>query len=294
MRNKILIYSDRESFTSTSYLEGELSRMFEDMAVQPIDRHQLAEVNSIKKDTFLFVLPGIIGEECLYPAHIGDNGFCKINDFISNGGAYLGLCAGAYHALSTIRYEPPHTSMHKLQKNDNRLIIGTALGPIAKHYIPDNADNDFSGCTTTTLIVEDDAGSFETDICYGNGPILYPEDGENYKIIARYKDVENTPPAIVTKDLGEGLVIASGVVPQYGAAPVLAERMRLNGQSPKALISLIEDLSRHEDGRLRLMGIIEKTLKEHWNKSTEQSRHRETTSRQSPQVLQNNLSVSHP
>ncbi len=280
MRSKILIYSDRESFTSTSYLEGELSRMFKDMTIQPLNRHQLAEMDVINNNTFLFVLPGIIGEECLYPAHIGTKGFSKITDFINNGGAYLGLCAGAYHALSTIKYEPPTILQPKLQNNTNRFIAGVASGPIATHYVPDEADNDFSGCTTITLLV-DGSASFETDICYGNGPILYPAEGEDYKIIARYKDVEGQPPAIILKQFGNGLVIASGVVPQYGAEPVLVEKMRLNGQSPKALIALAEELSKHETGRRKLMGLIENALKEHWYTVTEQPPHREIASGQS-------------
>ena len=248
------------------------------MLIKPINRTQLAALPEISEATSLFVLPGIVGEECLYQDHIGNEGFRKIKDFIENGGAYLGFCAGAYHAFSTISYEPPE-AQKKLRLNTDRPIRGVAKGPIHSHYRPCNDDNVFADCTTIRVTVGGDK-PYETNICYGNGPVLFPHDEEDYETLVRYRDIEGQPPAIIVKPFGRGLVIASGLVPQYGAEPVIAEKMRLNGQCPRSLVTLATELAPHEEGRLELMDRLAARLRSHWQGATGQLHHTGTAPEQ--------------
>lgn len=302
MRNKIVIYSDRESFTSTSSLEGELKRLFNTHAfeIACVDRHQFAALSEIKDDTFLFVLPGINGEKCMYPDHIGQDGFSKIRDFVENGGAYLGFCAGAYHAFSEIDYTPPF-GRPKHRSKDKALIEGTATGPIHHAYIPDNGLNNYSGCTTISVHVEDTT-PYDMLACYGNGPVLLPssQDSLHTRVIARYNDVEGNPPAILERRVGQGLVIASGIVPQYGAMHIAEESYgEMGKRGYGALVELEKSLKPHEDNRLRLMGMLRASLLDHWNalhpeEAKLQEAHREKMPTQSHPALPHNSSAARP
>lgn len=110
--------------------------------------------------TRVFILPG--GNEYDYWSSLGEAGVERIRRFISSGGGYLGICAGAYAGASRVVWEG-RSYLGML-----RLFPGTAIGPIMEIAPwPKNAQ--------TTIRIVPNPVFFESNtlrIFYWGGPVL--------------------------------------------------------------------------------------------------------------------------
>lgn len=52
------------------------------------------DITQLTNDYDVLIVPG--GTARLYQKHLGEQGAASIRDFVTNGGGYMGLCAGAY------------------------------------------------------------------------------------------------------------------------------------------------------------------------------------------------------
>jgi len=187
-------------------------------------------------DAVLFIMPG--GADIYYKRKLDGIGNGIINQYISNGGKYLGICAGAYYGSSEIEFGLG-TKLEIIGRRDLKLFNGRAIGPLFNKY----SYQDNSGATAI-LIQTDGIGIFPT---FFNGG-CYFSDGD-YKLIASYREL-NLPAIISVMD---DHVILSGVHFEYDPATLDYNDIYLS-EAAKTLLPV-------EDCRHKLINYILYLLK---------------------------------
>jgi glutamine amidotransferase-like uncharacterized protein len=152
-----------------------------------------------------------------YPAYweeVGLEGKAEIQEFVSRGGGYLGICAGAYYAadymvwMDDAAYPPPDYKVEGDELNLD-LFPGVAYGPIFEI-----ADRDTTYWAMVEINIVDQTHPITQSMpnpmtmFYYGGPYLEPYDDANVSILGRY-DITGTP-AIVACSYGEGRVFLIG------------------------------------------------------------------------------------
>ncbi len=149
------------------------------------------------------IIPG--GWAVSYKRYISDSGIQHIKELVNNGGAYIGICAGAYYAADKVAWEG-RTYDYPLD-----LFNGTAYGSLDS-IIP------WDGYTMTILNMnlDDSINIYEPateDMLFFGGPALYPNEGENVDVVARWA-AHNNDPAIVKFNYNQGRVLLLGPHPE--------------------------------------------------------------------------------
>jgi glutamine amidotransferase-like uncharacterized protein len=139
----------------------------------------------LNKDIQALVMPG--GASRYVSAKLNGAGNRAILDYVSAGGTYIGICAGAYYGARAIEWKRG-TQDEILVENELSFYLGAAIGP-AKAFKP--AD-------IVKLEVEDKTVS----AFYRGGPVF--EETVSGQVLARYADLPDKPPAIVSGQYGEG------------------------------------------------------------------------------------------
>ena len=152
-----------------------------------------------------------------YPAYwdeVGLEGKAEIQEFISEGGGYLGICAGAYYAADYIvwmdddAYPPPDYKVDGTELNLD-LFPGVAWGPIFE--IVNRPD---PGYAMTEINLVDQIHPITESMpnpmtmLYIGGPYFEPYDNASVSILGVY-NVTGTA-AIVACEYGEGRVFLIG------------------------------------------------------------------------------------
>ncbi len=152
-----------------------------------------------------------------YPAYwdeVGLEGKAEIQEFVSGGGGYLGICAGAYYAADYMVwmdddvYPPPEYKVEGDELNLD-LFPGVAYGPIFEI-----ADRPEPGWAMTEInLVEQNHPITKSmpnpmTMLYAGGPYLEPYDDASVSILGEY-DVTGTS-AMVACEYGEGRVFLIG------------------------------------------------------------------------------------
>ena len=82
------------------------------------------------KKAVLFIMPG--GADLPYLKKLNGPGNKIIKDFVTHGGAYLGICAGSYYGASYVEFDKGG----KLEVLGNRELAffeGKAIGPLSSN-----------------------------------------------------------------------------------------------------------------------------------------------------------------
>jgi glutamine amidotransferase-like uncharacterized protein len=152
-----------------------------------------------------------------YPAYWGEvglDGKAEIQEFVSGGGGYLGVCAGAYYAADYMvwmdddAYPPPDYKAEGDELNLD-LFPGVAYGPIFEI-----ADRNNTYWAMVEINIVDQTHSITESMpdpmtmFYFGGPYLEPYDDANVSILGRY-NITGTA-AIVACSYGEGRVFLIG------------------------------------------------------------------------------------
>lgn len=212
----------------------------------------------------LFVLPGIIGDYCNYPALIGARGSDHLKQYVANGGALLKICAGSYHGARNIEYRRP-SGITAYEPALLDMFHGTAHGPL--HH------EDHASIEVGFKTLRGDWA--RTNVAYHKGPALKLSCDQDVEILARYNAVYGTPVAIASRNVGNGLAIFSG--PHIEIQPLKPNELAACRKHPnlRKLVTLSDSLAAHQDGLSDLWdGIIYRII-EHGTKSarfTEQQR----------------------
>jgi glutamine amidotransferase-like uncharacterized protein len=129
---------------------------------------------------------------------LGASGQQKLKSFVTNGGGYVGICAGFYMALSS----------------KAGFVTGEAYDPWAR------------GEGKVTVKFESDAGVFTDagthEFKYVNGPLVQPIDGSAYTVLATFQSNIGSSsilsmvgqPAVVGGSYGQGRVVAFSPHPE--------------------------------------------------------------------------------
>ncbi len=198
---KIAIYSGSgawaESITAAR-------KMFEWMGytTQIVDAANI-NANDISGFSALYI-PG--GDMYQYSLDISSAGKEKIRSFVSGGGAYIGICGGAYFASRSVSWRGSPLAMEPLG-----LFAGTTYGPIdAIMPYPDYRMCRVDVAGHDHPITAGQPDSFIT--LYYWGPALVPDTGANVTVLGRYNGVGQ--PAMVAFEYGKGRVFIIGAHPE--------------------------------------------------------------------------------
>ncbi|RME57406.1 MAG: hypothetical protein D6780_08485, partial [Candidatus Dadabacteria bacterium] len=202
---RILIYSDiGVSRYSKTVLPKSLKEVFasqkEDAVISFVTAKDVKSASCFK-DASMFIMPG--GADIYYCRKL--NGLCNknIRAFVENGGFYLGLCAGAYYACDSIEWYKG-TEEEIIEERELKFFNATAVGPVFKPYIHRSE----KGCRACLV---EDLNKKEYCVYYNGGCAFYPKNNEKFKAIAFYKELPSKPLAIISKNIGKGKVLLSGV-----------------------------------------------------------------------------------
>ena len=156
----------------------------------------------------LFIMPG--GRDRPYHAALKGPGNRKLSKFVENGGAYLGICAGAYYGSATVCFDEG-CPLEVCEKRELQFFLGTAIGPAYGKRTFDYTNN--SG--VRAALIETMQGTFHA---YYNGGCTFEGDLSNHSILGRYLNLEGHPPAMIACSIGKGTAILSGVHLEISAA----------------------------------------------------------------------------
>jgi glutamine amidotransferase-like uncharacterized protein len=180
------------------------------------------------QDAALFIMPG--GADIPYTSKLNGQGNQVIKKYISNGGKYLGICAGAYYASSLIEFSVG-TKIEVIGSRELGLFPGKAIGPVFGNYC--YADN------SSAMVAKIKTFNSKIVNVYFNGG-CYFKDAEQYEGVKVIWWYDNDLPAIIS--INDGSIILSGVHFEYDPTA-----MNPNDIYNKHLIEqmLLNDYDRH-------------------------------------------------
>ncbi|MHA1735124.1 MAG: BPL-N domain-containing protein, partial [Candidatus Thorarchaeota archaeon] len=200
---RVAVYYGDEEASRDSRIA--LRAMFEWMGakVDTVTARAIIDEGFSKYD--LVVAPG--GWADTYIRDLGSRGIGKIRDFVADGGAFFGVCAGAYFACNNIIWEG-QAYAYPLD-----IFNGTGVGPIeAIAPWPTFNMTKIRVNVNSTLIDLSDEQTTNWVMYYG-GPYFQIPSMEDIEILATY-DV-NDEPAMIAFRYDEGRVFLSGPHPEW-------------------------------------------------------------------------------
>ncbi len=242
-KNLVYVYSDegvsKESLTQTlSYLKTILPKNYR---AQKITASEVIQNNWVK-NAALIIMPG--GADLPYLKKLNGQGNDNIKNFVRNGGAFLGICAGAYYGSANVQFDKGG-ELEVLGERELGFFPGSAIGPVlAKYHYKNN-----SGSRAARITLNTD--HFKEVIVYYNGG-GYFERAQKYKNVSILGYYQNHLPAIISISYGKGHVVLTGVHVEYNSD-------LLDSHDPY-LKSIVADLKASEEARNALTKNIFKQL----------------------------------
>ena len=126
-----------------------------------------------------------------------------IASYVENGGNYIGLCAGAYYGCRAIEWAKDEGAEAIIGARELAFYSGKAVGPIYQ-YIEDFSTS-WEGCAQIQFRSE-----APITVWYAGGPLFEEPSHTNERVLARYADVPDKPPAIVQIKVGKGAAVLAG------------------------------------------------------------------------------------
>ena len=263
MSLEILIYNNGQGTTGS--LTPSLDQAFNDHKVKTTvinASHIQGDILQPSAARKMLVIPGIAGETCNYSDELDATALESIRNFAAEGGIILSICAGSYF-LSRQTIYSPSWGPHKERKSLAPLFNGVAHGPISYFATAPGAEPRFGHVVVVPVNYKDLSNQWrKAGVCYGNGPGLYPDrDESGFEVLAHFvnKDAGNGPAAILRKQIGEGALYMSSVLPEIGYQAVA------NNAGLESALTLMAALKPHETQRqdlwITLTGRIKKDLK---------------------------------
>jgi biotin--protein ligase len=157
----------------------------------------------------LLVMPG--GADLPYGKRLNGKGNKQIDDYIRQGGAYLGFCAGAYYGSKQVEFALK-TPREVVGERELAFFPGLCRGPVLAPW--DGQSN--VGARAALLQWEGSQGAFAANhpfLTYYNGGGYFVKAGSyaQVTVLATYGATKSSKAAIVEIAHGLGRVILSGV-----------------------------------------------------------------------------------
>ncbi|MBF0343667.1 MAG: hypothetical protein HQL06_05475 [Nitrospirae bacterium] len=188
--------------------------------VTPTDINTISNLNSLYK---MIIFGG--GWAGGYNTYVGFSGFENIRNFVNNGGAYFGICAGAYFATKVVMWKEDYPSVINYYQYPLGLFEGIGLGALV-HIMGWNTPTGCSpetiakGAAMTTINVDNSVlpnVNKSLSILYFGGPFFIPFPGQTFTTVATYQSVgapSDGYAAMVMFKYGNGKVFLSGPHPE--------------------------------------------------------------------------------
>jgi glutamine amidotransferase-like uncharacterized protein len=183
----------------------------------------------------LLVMPG--GADLAYCEKLDGAGNAAIRAFVENGGAYLGICAGAYYACAAIEWAMG-TAQEIAGPRELAFFPGMATGP-AYELIE---EGDIAKCWEGTARL--DSG---ITVHYEAGPVFAETDDPAVAVLARYEDLPGRPPAIVSCAVGRGRAVLSSPHAENTGALLQARAYRHEARPRAVAQALLPFAAQHEN-----------------------------------------------
>lgn len=171
-----------------------------------------------QQDTALLVIPG--GADLPYVAHLHGLGTENIRSYVTNGGKFLGICAGAYFSADTIEFSKGDPVLEVTGSRELKFFPGLVEGPTFTgfdHRDPQNV----AGTRAANIYWQLEspfAKNTQFTVYYnGGGHFVDADKYKNVTVLARY----DTQAAIVEAKFGKGVAILSG--PHFEQDPQLLD-----------------------------------------------------------------------
>lgn len=185
----------------------------------------------------LFIVPG--GRDVPYHRKLTGIKAQNIVQFVQQGGSYLGICAGAYFASSEFEFDKG-ASLEIIAKRELSFFPGKAIGPA---FGPNTFQYDSRKGAKATLIhtplLSSPIYTFFNGGCYFENAHKKPE----INLLGSYSEIENSPPAIISRQIGLGLAILSGVHLEYSANDLpkskVADKLRSTDSEREVLFQML-------------------------------------------------------
>lgn len=182
----------------------------------------------------LLVMPG--GESKHYSSQLGQKGKQKLHDFVTKGGKYLGICAGAAAGLQEVDWFDELTG----EKIDTRtthkhfapfgFLSATARGPV-HDLVKDTMQQTQSYLSLVKLeLCLPNSKKMDTPAVYMAGPSFEGIEYivKNDKSVSILGQINNgkgvSMPAIIAKEEGKGRIILSSIHPEISGDNLLDKR----------------------------------------------------------------------
>ncbi|KAI9015180.1 biotin-protein ligase [Gaertneriomyces semiglobifer] len=209
-----------------------------------------------EETTALLVIPG--GRDLPYVQNLSPATTHLIDNYVRNGGRYLGICAGAYFACRRVEFEKGRTSYEVIGDRELGFWPGSGVGSVGKGFV--------YGTEKGTEALKISIGNqlqgvegMELDVYVNGGPWFDVVAGDQMKpnldVLAWYQNLpwpgkapEVPKPAIVECRIGNGVAVLTGPHVEYSAAA-------MNHSDPD-LAPIIPVLTASEADRVKLVKSI--------------------------------------
>lgn len=218
---RVLVFAEQgaDSRTMCQALREVFAQAAAPIAVIPVTAAQMRVPGMMDpRRTLGFVLPG--ASEADYDRKLGADNIRALRAFVTGGGRFLGVCAGAYYVCRDIEWYGWDAERTKRKTPGIDFFNYRAHGPIrslvAANDVKTALDRSLSHAAVADITWHDGKTEKRTEIMYWGGPFLDGTLAANpgTHIIARFNNVAGNPPAIMMRSIGAGRALISSVHPE--------------------------------------------------------------------------------
>jgi len=210
------------------------------------------------KDCFCFVMPP--GEDLKYVEKLNGKGNKIIKEYVENGGAYFGICAGAYYACEEIDFWGHH-DLHISGKRELGFYKGKAIGSLREL----GGERRFDDTYRSAGVVDLQWGRIkrETSKVYYHGGPKFVSNGEGaFELLGGYVVNGMYAPALVKTNVGKGMAILSSPHIEMNHKYLDKSKSRNDMELAKYIQHKI-DLEENEEGRKKVWDFVMSEIKRH-------------------------------
>lgn len=207
--------------------------------IQKVGPNDLIKTDWIN-DTALLVIPG--GADRPYVEKLSGLGNANIKQYVSNGGKFLGICAGAYYSADRIEFAKGDVELEVTGERELKFFPGLVEGPTYAGF-DHRSTNNIEGMRAAkiTWLGEQPFKSEQKFVVFynGGGHFVDADQHSNVTVLARYGEElpsrPNQPAAIVECRVGKGKAILSGPHFEWDPLSLEGEDQQTNALRNKLL-----------------------------------------------------------
>jgi glutamine amidotransferase-like uncharacterized protein len=244
-------------FCRGSLIHALSATLGEGFEVRRILAEEIVASDAWHQGTRLLAIPG--GADLPYAALLDGRGNASIRRFVASGGAFLGVCAGAYYASRRISFEAtPRGAI--TGERELALFDGTALGSL--HDLAEPYAISHLRCAAVATVR---AATTRRDhaALYWGGPEFLPDAGTSYTPLLHYvrasgphADTGGLAIAALATRFGAGRAVLTGVHAEITGSQFPIEVSRFPERDFAHGMALARALGRHEQARTEAFSLL--------------------------------------